>query len=135
MKTALVAGILTAFPAIASAATTGEEDTIVINPINATDFAVIEDMNSGPGYFWCGAATYIERRQGRSELTQLYIKRPRGAAVTVPGGTGVVFSTSSAGLPAAPEVRLSITVDQPGVTLKSVKARRYCRDAFTRATK
>ena len=59
MKTALVAGILTAFPAIASAATTGEEDTIVINPINATDFAVIEDMNSGPGYFWFVAATYI----------------------------------------------------------------------------
>lgn len=131
----LAAVIVVLAPLAASAATTGEEDTIVINPLNATDFEVLEDMNSDAGYYWCGAATFIERRSGRSGLTEIYVKRPRGPSVTAPGRTGVVFSTSNAGLPAAGGNRLTVSVDQPGLMLKSVQARRFCRDAFTRATK
>lgn len=135
MRAVLSAVILAFIPVAGSSATTGEEDTIVINPINATDFEVLEDMSSDAGYYWCGAATFIERRSGRSGLTEVYIKRPRGPSVTAPGRTGVVFSTSSAGLPADGGNRVTVTVDRPGVMLKSVQARRYCRDAFTRATK
>lgn len=122
-------------PWVANAATQGEEDTIVINPINATDFEVIQGTNFGAAEFWCGAATFIERRSGRSELTPVYVKRPRGPSLTAPGQNGVVFTTSNAGLPPADSSRLSLTVSSSGAMLKSVQARRYCRDAFNRSTK
>jgi hypothetical protein len=121
-------------PLLATAATTGEEDTIVINPINATDFEVIQGTNFGAAEFWCGAATYIERRTGRSELTPIYVKRPQGPSLTAPGRNGVVFSISNTGLPPAPN-RLTLTVGTQGAVLKSVRARIYCRDAFSRSTK
>ena len=122
-------------PAMAHAATTGEEDTILINRLNGTDFEVIQGTNFGAAEFWCGAATFVERRRGLSELTEVYVKRPRGPSLTAPGRNGVVFSTSGAGLPAPDPDRLTLTVSEPGAMLKSVQARRYCRDAFTRSTK
>ena len=122
-------------PQVAMAATMGEEDTIEINRLNATDFEVIQGTNFGAAEFWCGAATFIERRQNQSELTPLFVKVPRGPSQTVPGRNGVVFSTSSAGLPPPDPGRITLTVSRPGATLKSFQARRYCRDAFTRSTK
>lgn len=135
MKQMICAALVAAAPLITSAATIGEEDGIVINRISATDFEVIQGTNFGAAEFWCGAATYIERRSGLSELTPIYVKRAAGAAVTAPGQRGVVFSTSNAGLPADEPGRLTLTVRNPGAMLKSVQARRYCRDAFTRSTK
>lgn len=122
-------------PYAAGAATTGEEDGIEINPLNATDFEVIQGTNFGAAEFWCGAATFIERRSNRSELTPIYVKRPRGPSQTVPGRNGVVFTTAPDGLPHADPNRRTLTVREAGATLKSVQARRYCRDAFTRSTK
>lgn len=121
-------------PASTFAATTGEEDTIVINRLNGTDFEVIEGANFAAAEYWCGAATFIERRSGLSELTPIYVKRARGPSTSAPGRNGVVFSTSAAGLPAVSD-RLTLTVRVPGTMVKSVQARRYCRDAFTRSTK
>ena len=134
MKTALAGMLMILAPMAAGAATNGEEDTIVINPINATDFEVIQGTNFGAAEFWCGAATYVERRTGQSELTPIYVKRPQSPSLTVAGRNGVVFSTSASGLPTPPAL-LTLTVRTVGATLKSVKARRYCRDAFTRSTK
>ena len=118
-----------------AAATTGEEDTIEINRLNSTDFEVIQGTNFGAAEFWCGAATFIERRSRLSELTPIYVKRPRGPSLTVPGRNGVVFTTSDGGLPPADQDRVTLTVRKTGATLKSFQARRYCRDAFTRSTK
>ncbi|MEM6941529.1 MAG: hypothetical protein AAF943_13025 [Pseudomonadota bacterium] len=116
------------------AATLGEEDRIEINRLNATDFEVIEGRNFGAAEFWCGAATFVERRNQLSELTQIYVKRPEGPSLTARGQDGVVFTTDAAGLPRVGQT-YSVTVDQPGASLKSVQARRFCRDAFTRSTK
>ena len=123
-----------ALPHQAGADTKGEEDGIVINPLNSHDFEVIEGTNFGAAEFWCGAATFVERRRGRSELTPIYLKRKRGPSVTAPGQKGVIFTTRPDGLP-APKDRLTLTVREPGAMLKSAQARRYCRDAFTRSTK
>ena len=108
---------------------------MVINPLSATEFEVIQDTGFGAAEFWCGAATFVERRSGLSELTPIYVKRPRGSSLTASGKDGVVFTTRPDGLPAADPDRLTLTVAKPGAMLKSVQARRYCRDAFTRSTK
>ncbi|NNE53406.1 MAG: hypothetical protein HKN30_13525, partial [Sulfitobacter sp.] len=52
-----------------AAATLGEEDAMLINPLNGGDFEVIETRSMGAADFWCGAATFVERRSGRSGLT------------------------------------------------------------------
>ncbi|NNE53790.1 MAG: hypothetical protein HKN30_15470, partial [Sulfitobacter sp.] len=71
---------------------------------------------------------------GRSGLTPIYVKRPRGPSVSAPGRNAVTFTINPSDLPPA-QSQLSLTVDQPGATLKSNKARSFCRDAFTRSTK
>ncbi len=134
MRWLVLAIALAVGPVVLLASTQSEEDRMVINRLNATDFEVVQGTNYGPAEYWCGAATFIERRAGLSETTPVYVKRPQSASLTVPGRNGVVFSTSNAGLPAA-QSRVTLTVDQPGATLKSAQARRYCRDAFTRSTK
>ena len=135
MKHLIKASVLAAFYAMpVMADTRSEELSLIINPINATDFEVVRQMGMGPHEFWCAAASYNEARAGRSELLQIYLKRPLGPSVTAPGRQGVIFSLSNAGLPPRSD-RLTVTVEEPGATLKSVQARRYCRDAFTRSTK
>ena len=131
----VLAAVILLAPVVAEAATTGEEDGIEIIRLNGTDFEVIQGTNFGAAEFWCGAATFIERRSGLSELTDIYVKRPRGPSQTTSGRNSVVFTTSPAGLPAPDGNRLTLTVREPGAVLKSVQARRYCRDAFTRSTK
>ena len=122
-------------PCIALANTKGEEDTMVINPLGGSDFEVVQDRSSAAFVFWCGAATYVERRQGLPGTTTIYLKRGRGPAQTVDGTFGVVFTTDGAGLPPADADRLTLRVDRPGDRMLAVNARRYCRDAFTRSTK
>ena len=135
MKAVWATFIALALPTLGISSTAGEEDLMEINPINATDFEVIQGTNYGAAEFWCGAATFVERRTGRSELTEIYVKRPRGPSLTVAGRNGGVFTTNAAGLPPDDPSRLTLTGRQPGASLKSVQARRYCRDAFTRSTK
>jgi hypothetical protein len=127
MKGALVFAVAFFGPSIATAATTGEEDSMVINRLNASDFEVVETRSMGAADFWCGAATFVERRSGKSELTPIYLKRARGPSATAAGRKAVVFSTSAAGLPTA-QKRQTLSVNR-------AQARRFCRDAFTRATK
>lgn len=121
-------------PVALEAATLGEESRLVINPINSSDFEVIELRGMGPTEYWCAAASFNEVRRGRSETLPLYIKSPRGPSVTAPGRKGVVFTIDPSGL--ADVARLNtVSVDRAGLTFKSAVARRYCRDAFTRSTK
>ena len=129
---ALIAGLC---PAFALAGTQGEEDAITINRLNASDFEVVSgSFVGGNEYFWCGAASYVERRTKRSGLTPIYIKQPIGPSRSVAGRKSVVFSTSNAGLPANQD-RSTLTLKVRGAMLKAAKARSYCRDAFTRSTK
>jgi hypothetical protein len=121
-------------PTLAMSDTIGEERALTINTINATDYEVIETQSMGAADFWCAAASYNELRQGRSDLIQLYVRTPRGPAKTAQGRKGVVFTTDPSGLSKlAPS--LTLTVNQAGASLKSRKARSFCRDAFTRSTK
>lgn len=135
MRNIVTAVFLVVLPAVGSAATTtGEEASMVVNRLNATDFEVVETRSMGAADFWCGASTYVIRRNGMSELTPIYLKQARGPSKTVNGRKAVVFSTSSLGLPPA-QKQITVSVNRPGDMIKSSLARRFCRDAFTRATK
>ncbi len=134
MTRVLAAALICGLAGGVQAATIGEEDGIVINPLPGGAFEVVQGTNFGAAEYWCGAATFIERRSGRSELTPIYVQKPLGPSLTVSGRRGVVFTTDPAGLPPAQQ-RVTVTVETPGVMLKSVQARRFCRDAFTRSTK
>ena len=134
MRMAGLGLVLALVPFAGIANTDGEEDRIVIKPISDSDFEVVQGTNFGAAEYWCGAATYIERRLGQPETTKIYVRTPLGPSVTVPGRKGVIFTTAPKGLA---QVRngLTLSVRKAGVMRKSAVARRYCRDAFTRSTK
>lgn len=131
----LFAALVLTLPGPILANTDGEEDTLVINPLNARDFEVVESRQMAAADFWCGAATFVERRSGLSETTPIYLRRARGPSLTVPGRNGVVFTLDNSDLPPPDPARLTVTMREPGAVLKSAQARRFCRDAFTRSTK
>ncbi|MEM8579519.1 MAG: hypothetical protein AAGF60_16845 [Pseudomonadota bacterium] len=133
MRSLILALALT--PSASLAATIGEElSRLTINPIGGGDFEVVETIGMGPAEFWCAAASFNELRNGGSETAMLYVRSPRGPSQTQPGRKGVIFTFDPAGLPQQAK-QLSLSVDQPGLSLRSAQARRYCRDAFTRSTK
>ncbi|MEM6303286.1 MAG: hypothetical protein AAF744_01105 [Pseudomonadota bacterium] len=133
LKTAALLALLPM--GVAQAATTGEEDGMRIAPLSGSDFEVVSgSFTAKPGYFWCGAGSYIIRRQGQAGLTTVYLKRGIGPSSTTPGRRSVVFTTSAAGLPTAGS-SLTLNMDRPGTALSARKARSYCRDAFNRSTK
>ncbi len=116
------------------AGTEGDEDRLTINRIDASDFEVVEMQNMDARAFWCGAASFLERREGRPGTTAIYLKSPRGPSVTTPGRNGVVFTTDARGLAEEPDM-ISVDVNRPGQMLKAYQARGFCRDAFSRSTK
>ena len=130
----LLSGLFVLAAPMAFAGTEWEEDQLIINRINATDFEVVETQDMGPGAFWCGAASFHERRMGRSGRDMLYVKQPRGPSVTRPGSKGVVFTTDAARV-SATGASGSVSVSRAGDGFRSSFARSLCRDAFTRATK
>jgi hypothetical protein len=118
----------------AAAGTESDEDRLVINRIDATDFEVVQMHNMDARAFWCGAASLLERREGRPGTTPIYLKSPRGPSVTAPGRKAVVFTTDPTGLEPQSDM-YSVNVRQPGQMLKAYEARGFCRDAFNRSTK
>ncbi|MFC6588955.1 hypothetical protein [Sulfitobacter pacificus] len=134
MRMAGVGLFLALIPYALSANTDGEEDRIVIAPLGNTDFEVIQGTNFGAAEYWCGAATYVERRRGWPETTPIYVKKPEGPSATAPGRKSVIFTTAPTDVAQAPS-GLTLSVRKAGAMRKSAVARRYCRDAFTRSTK
>lgn len=118
----------------AHANTLGDEDRMIINRIDSSDFEVVEMSGMDARAFWCGAASLLERREGRPGTTPIYLKSPRGPSVTSPGRKGVVFTTDPAGLAPIPDM-VSVDVRRPGQMLPAYQARGFCRDAFSRSTK
>lgn len=117
----------------AQADTIGEESRMKINRISATDFEVLRGPDMGPSEFWCGAGSYVIRRQGLPSSTVVYLKRGIGPSVAGQGSKSVVFSTSATGL--TPRTSSVWSTRDIGTAFKSSQALRLCRDAFTRSTK
>lgn len=123
------------FPGASHAGTGGEEDRMVVNRLNDTDFEVVETVRMEPQGYWCGAATLLERREGQPQSTPIYLMTPLGPSETVPGRDAVRFTTDASAVPRLNRQPNTVDVSRPGRMLKSYQARRFCRDAFTRSTK
>jgi hypothetical protein len=97
---------------------------LAVNPVNSSQFEVIEGRGEGPRGIWCAASLYALNTLG-IDRGRLYIASPRGNSQTVNGRKGVVFSTQVVGAVAA---STSITVRQAGSNLPVQHALQFCRD-------
>lgn len=95
-----------------------------VNPLPAGQFEVIEARGAGAQDIWCAAALYAEDTLGQ-QRGRLYVITPRGPAQTVPGRTGVAFSTQA---PEATSQAYSVSVDIAGQSLPIFHARQFCRN-------
>lgn len=106
---------------------------LVVNPVSADEFEVIESNGAGARQIWCAAAEYNERVLGNTRETELIVKTKRGPSATDPGRKGVVFTNNPANVSAPITKSVSVSVNTPGMSLPSHHARTFCRDTFSRS--
>ena len=102
----------------------GRDPGLTVNVLSATSVEVIEARGAGPQDMWCAAARYVDGVLG-IQRGRLYVSVPRGPATTVPGRTGVTFTTEPT--PNA-FTSVSVSVDQAGMNLPIFHALQFCRN-------
>ncbi len=122
---ALAVGLV---PVSASAQVFEAVNKLKVVALNASDFEVIEARGEGPRGLWCAAADYAQARYGGAGQQRIYVKTPRGAAQSVSGRKGVVFTVDANRVGAAPQQSLSVTVRTPGVNLSRNHSIQFCKD-------
>lgn len=104
------------------------ENRLIVVPLNATDFEVIESRGEGPRGIWCAAASYALNQKGLRGDQRIYIKTPRGPSVSGAGAKGVVFTTDADRLSQSPSQAYSVGTDTVGRGLPLAHAIQFCRD-------
>ncbi|MEM6303284.1 MAG: hypothetical protein AAF744_01095 [Pseudomonadota bacterium] len=99
---------------------------LTVVPLNAHDFEVIEQRGEGARGIWCAAAQFALERGKATNAAEIYVKRPRGAAVSAAGRRGVVFTTKPAGF--TPFSSYSVSIRQKGMALPAGHAVQFCKD-------
>lgn len=117
-------------PALAAAQPYRAENLLIVNPVDATAFEVIEARGEGARGIWCAAASYAEERLGQRDGARLHVLVPLGPASTAPGRKGVTFTTDPTRLPLPPVRGYSVSVREQGYTLPTFHARQFCRDIY-----
>lgn len=100
---------------------------LIVVPLNGSDFEVIEARGEGARGLWCAAADYALRR-GAARDGRLYVKSPRGPAVSGLGRRGVTFTLDAAQLGEAPFRSYSVSVNRAGQSLPVHHAYQFCKD-------
>jgi hypothetical protein len=103
---------------------------LIVNPISATEFDVIESHGAGARQIWCAAAEYNEKVLRNVRQSELIVKTARGPSVTSPGSKGVVFTNNPANVSVPVTKAVSVSVKVAGQSLSSNHARQFCADAF-----
>jgi hypothetical protein len=94
-------------------------------PVSETVWEVIADVGTSAADFWCGAGDYAQRVMGVPAASRIYIWKPVGPSVNVPGRKAVQFSMSPP--PGADtSVGYSLTVKRAGDNLARHAAVQYC---------
>ncbi len=127
MRRLLTLLICLLLPLQAAAQAYRAENWLVVVPLNAHDFEVIEDRGEGARGIWCAASDFAQTVLALPPAERLYIKTPRGPSVSGAGRRGVVFTTQAGR--AGPDVgpSYSVSVRRAGENLPSHHARQFCR--------
>ncbi len=124
MKRILLVAVLLSWPGLVGANTLFFKPDLPVNRVSNTQFEVIEARGEGPNGIWCAAADYAARQLGKTS-GRLYIAVPRGPSVTMPGRTGIIFSTQPiADVPG----RATNSIREVGANLRVAHALQFCRD-------
>lgn len=128
MRLFIIATLCVTLPFAASAQAYRAESHLVVVPLNAADFEVIEAHGEGPRGIWCAAADFAKFAKGQPNGSRLYIKTGRGASISVAGRKSVVFTTDAARLAAEPKRGYSVSTSKVGYNLPVGHAYGFCRD-------
>ncbi|MGJ8627493.1 MAG: hypothetical protein ACSHXB_11105 [Sulfitobacter sp.] len=128
MRPIILAALCAIVPIMASAQAFRAESWLIVVPLNAKDFEVIEDRGEGPRGMWCAAADFVKSRLGTSTNTRIYIKSGRGPSISAAGRKGVVFTTDPARLSAEPSRGYSVSLSKVGYSLPVGHAYSFCTD-------
>lgn len=101
---------------------------LVVVPLTARDFEVIEDHGAGARHVWCAAAEFAQDVLGLPRSERLFIKTPRGPSLSGVGRTGVVFTTDPERVNGDIRQSYSVTLRRAGENLPSHHARQFCLD-------
>ena len=121
-----------AFAAFAATAASAQSyraiNYLVVVPLNATDFEVIEARGEGARGIWCAAADFAEHALRRDRGGRIYVKTARGPSISGVGRKGVVFTTDPNRLDQPPSTSHSVSVRQVGQGLPIHHAAQFCKD-------
>ena len=104
------------------------ENWLVVVPLTARDFEVIEDHGAGARHVWCAAAEFAQDVLGLPRSERLFIKTPLGPSLSGVGRTGVVFTTDPERASGDRGQSYSVTINRAGENLPSHHARQFCLD-------
>ncbi len=126
MRSFIFASICAAFPVAGAAQGFEAENELIVFPLTASSFEVIEANGEGARGIWCAAASYAQDRVGAAGGQRMYVKTPRGPSVSVPGRTGVTFTLNAADLASPPFKSYSVSVRKPSLNIGVGQAHEFC---------
>ena len=126
MRLFCFAVICAAFPVAGAAQGFEAENDLIVFPLGASSFEVIEANGEGARGIWCAAASYAQERLGVAGGKRMYVKTPRGPSVSVPGRTGVVFTLNASDLASPPFKSYSVSVRKQSLNLGVGQAHEFC---------
>jgi len=120
--------IVALIASVATALAFEARNRLLVVPLGAKDFEVIEARGEGARGIWCAAADYAQHALGQSSGARLYVKTARGPSVSGAGRIGVVFTTDPARLSQGPTTSYSVSVRTVGQGLPVNHAYQFCKD-------
>jgi hypothetical protein len=128
MRKSILTLLCLLMPLHAAAQAYRAENWLIVVPLTARDFEVIEDHGAGARHIWCAAADFAQNVLGLPRGERLFVKTPRGPSVSGVGRTGVVFTTDPERVSGDTGQSYSVTVRRAGENLPSHHARQFCLD-------
>jgi hypothetical protein len=101
---------------------------LVVVPITAETFEVLESRGAGAADIWCAAADYARRAGLDGPRKRMYIDVPRGPSQTTPNGIGVGFTLNPGPEIADTPASYSVSVKRRGENLAIGHAYDFCQD-------
>lgn len=101
---------------------------LVVQPVTADTFEVLESRGAGAADIWCAASDYARRAGLDGPRKRMFIEVPRGPSKTVPNAIGVVFTVNPGDDIKNTPSAYSVSVKRRGENLAISHAYDFCQD-------